>query len=240
MTSNGKQKALIALAVVAVVAGVLVAVTSGGGHAHSSGEHAQATRAAQAARRRTDVADVVARYLGMTRTQLRRELASGRTLADVLDTKSGKSEGGAVQALVDAQTVKIEARAAKLGLTKAQVDARIAAARKRAGARLRRLSIASITAGNRVVLMTSSRYLGIPAGQISEQQRAGHSLAQIADATTGKSAAGLIDAIVRSKQVAIAAAVHGGQLVPDRAHARLATLRPRVTAEVNRRPPVRG
>jgi hypothetical protein len=50
-------------------------------------------------------------------------------------------------------------------------------------------------------------YLGITAKQLQQQRRSGKSLADVANATTGKSAAGLIDALVGARKADLAAAV---------------------------------
>jgi hypothetical protein len=80
----------------------------------------------------------------------------------------------------------------------------------------------------------AARYLGLRPVQLATELRSGKTLAQIANATPGKSAAGLIDAIVAARKPAIDARVAAGSLTQAKADARLARLRSRVTAAVNR------
>jgi hypothetical protein len=63
-----------------------------------------------------------ASYLGLTETQLRTQLESGKTLAEIARDQS-KSVDGLVQALVDAKTEKLDAAVAAGRLTEAQKQA---------------------------------------------------------------------------------------------------------------------
>jgi hypothetical protein len=69
-------------------------------------------------------------------------------------------------------------------------------------------------------LAAASSYLGVSAAQISSELRSGKTLAQIAGASSGKSAEGLIEALVAARKVKLASAA--------------AKLPQRVSAEVNR------
>jgi hypothetical protein len=55
-------------------------------------------------------------------------------------------------------------------------------------------------------LAVAASYLGVPATQLQGELRSGKSLAQIANATGGRSASGLIDALVASGRARLAAA----------------------------------
>jgi hypothetical protein len=229
MSSVSKRKLMIAVAVAAIVAGVIVAVaSSGGGHAGANVARARAKAAARAYGR-TEVG-AEANYLGLTQTQLRAQLRSGRTLAQIADaTGGGKSATGLIEAL-------LSARAAQLN---AQVDAQKlspAAEHKRLARLRRRLMIELEHTPGYSNLPVSARYLGISTAQLRADLHAGHSLAQIAAATPGKSSAGLIDARVSAREAALAAALASGKL--DRATERALSsgLRQRVTREVERKP----
>src|SRR3954447_21559375 len=56
-------------------------------------------------------------------------------------------------------------------------------------------------------LQAAADYLGLSVGDLLTQLQSGKTLAQIADATNGKSAAGLIDALVKHEQAELAQAV---------------------------------
>lgn len=77
-------------------------------------------------------------------------------------------------------------------------------------------------------------YLGLTRAQILTQLKAGKSLADIANATSGKSGAGLVDAIVAAVKVKLDRMVAAGRLTQAREDAFLARVRDRVTAFVNK------
>src|SRR3954452_24730474 len=66
--------------------------------------------------------DGAAAYLGITEAQLRTELESGKTLAQIA-TAHGKTAAGLVQALYDAKKKDLDAAVAAGKLTRAQADA---------------------------------------------------------------------------------------------------------------------
>src|SRR5205807_112338 len=76
-------------------------------------------------------------------------------------------------------------------------------------------------------------YLGLTESALATQLEAGKTLAQVADATSGKSAAGLVAALVAAEKTEIAAAVTAGRLTQAQADAILPTLQARFTALVN-------
>jgi hypothetical protein len=82
-------------------------------------------------------------------------------------------------------------------------------------------------------LSSASTYLGVSASQLLTQLQAGKTLAQIANATSGKSAAGLIAAMVAAEKQQIEQAVSDGRLTRSQADAIEADLQQRVTDRVN-------
>ncbi|MGA2455242.1 MAG: hypothetical protein ABSG93_17155 [Solirubrobacteraceae bacterium] len=84
-----------------------------------------------------------------------------------------------------------------------------------------------------VGLPASTRHLGVSVARLDDELRSGRSLAQISDATPGRSAAGLIDARVSSREAKVKAALATGKLTKAAAGALLATPRQRVTSEVD-------
>jgi hypothetical protein len=84
---------------------------------------------------------------------------------------------------------------------------------------------------------TTAHYLGISPAQLRSELQSGKSLAQIADATGGKSAAGLIETIVAARRARLKAWVAAGVLTQAQANTRLANMTRRATAMVNRTRP---
>ena len=110
-------------------------------------------------------------------------------------------------------------------ITRAQADAILDAASKAHGDRgpeLKQLM------GD--VLKASVDYLGLPADQVKAQLATGKSLGEIANATAGKSRAGLVKSLDDGADVRIKAAVDAGKIKPEQAEA----LRTKVHAAVEK------
>ena len=216
---------MAAVAVVAVVAGVVLAVTGGSGHkkAHNSagvelaGGSGSGGSGAGAARRsggvsggtragrgrvgspRGDVASASA-YFGISKAKLRKELDSGRSLAALAASKSGHSAVGLVEAIMRPRVARIEAQVAAKRLTQAEAQRSIQRIRRRVQTRLARSAAYQPTAA------VAERYLGLSAAQLRSRVRGGSTLEQVADGTPGKSATGLIAAVMA---VRVGELVHG-------------------------------
>jgi hypothetical protein len=213
MTRALKQKLMIGVAVVAVLAGVTAAVVMA---AQPAAHHRAGGALATAAG-----------YLGVSPTQLRSELQSGRSLAQIADATAGKSEAGLVAALEAAGRERLSAATAKLpSLIAAEVDRAGGPTGASASGRPRR--------GHRRALATAAGYLGVSAAQLRSELRSGKTLAQIAGATSGKSDAGLVQALVAARKAALAARVSAGKITQAQANAMLPKLAARVSAQVNR------
>jgi hypothetical protein len=226
MKRSRKNGIMMVVAAVAVIVGVVIAITSAGGHSRN-GAHGSRDVA-----RGGSLAVLAAHYLGITRAELRRELQTGRTLAEIADTRSGRSAGGLIDALVAARSAAIGTAGAHEQLSAARLEA----LRRRVTARVDRAAAGVANSRDRVV----ARYLGVSAARVSREQRAGRSLAEIAAATSGKSVAGLRAELISARRAAIAAAVRSGTLSREQAAARLATLATRVSDEVNQKPRTPG
>jgi hypothetical protein len=87
--------------------------------------------------------------------------------------------------------------------------------------------------GPRDDLQIASGYLGISGRTLLSDLRGGKTLAQIANATNGKSARGLIDALVSHEQGELDAAVKAGRITKAEADSIGSSLKQRVTARVN-------
>jgi hypothetical protein len=206
MRRSRKQKLLMGIAVLAVLAGgTMAAVTAARPTPHP---HPGALASA-------------AGYLGVSTPQLKSELQSGKSLAQVASATGGKSKAGLVDRLVASEKARLSAA---LGSVRERVERQV----DRTGGQVR--PRAGVVA----------HYLGLRPVEVQRQRRAGRSLAQIADATSGKSAAGLIEAIVGARKAMLAVRVAAGRITPAQEQARLARLAKHVTAAVNRTQPPRA
>jgi hypothetical protein len=230
MNRSLKQKLAARAAVVVILVGGAVAAVS------ATGQDPSYTRAAarHGAHRvaRPGLAPV-AGYLGVTVSQLEGDLASGKTLAEVADARNGKSAAGLIEAIVAARRHKLTAAAATLSKrVTAAVNRRGGLGpRRNGGARRpgwRRLFAAPTRLG-----FVAASYLGMPAAQLQGDLRSGETLAQVAKARSGRSEAGLIEALVATRRARLAAAVASGNLPAARAGAIRSKLSRRVTRLVN-------
>src|SRR5205809_2214733 len=120
-----------------------------------------------------------ATYIGITEAQLRTELGTDKSLADVA-VAHGKTRDGLIQALTAAQQQSIAAL----------VDQKGVRPRPNPGPPFGR-GLGGPFASD--PLAAASTYLGIPRTDIETKLRADQTLAQIANATSGKSRDGLLN-----------------------------------------------
>ena len=129
-----------------------------------------------------------ATYLGTTPANLFMQLRSGKTLAQVANGTTGKSASGLIAALVADAKQHLGSNAP------ADLEQRITDFVNRTPpARTGRPGFGRARFPG---LDTVTSYLGISSSDLLTELRAGKTLAQIANATTGKSASGLIAALV--------------------------------------------
>ena len=144
-----------------------------------------------------------ATYIGITEAQLRTELGTDKSLADVA-VAHGKRRDGLIQALTAAQQQSIAAL----------VDQKGVGPRPNPGPPFGR-GLGGPFASD--PLAAASTYLGIPRTDIETKLRADQTLAQIANATSGKSRDGLLNALVADATAKIDAAQKAGTITADRA-----------------------
>jgi hypothetical protein len=236
MRRSLKQKVIAGAAVAALVAGGSVAAVSATGQS-SPRRHAGAHRHAQRAHVR-DLA-AAATYLGISPAQLTSELGSGKTLAQIADATAGKSAAGLTETLIAARKARLAAVTAKLPeRVTAEVNRpggpgsaplRLAHKRVSRAAQLTALFSAPAGLGN-----VAAGYLGVAPVRLMSQLRSGQTLAQVADATAGKSKTGLIDTLVAARRSKLAAATAAGRLSHAREAKRLAGLEKRMGALAQR------
>jgi hypothetical protein len=196
--------------------------------------------------RHDDLADA-ASYLDITQAALETALNSGKTLAQVADATSGKSAAGLIDALVAAEKAELAAAVKAGDLTQAQAD--------RIAANLKAHETAEVNGtfrgghggpggrhghGHGDELAAAATYLGITQSALVTELQAGKTLAQVAEATSGKSTAGLIAALVAAEKNELAAAVKAGRLTQAQADQIASGLQARVTAHVNNTRPPHG
>jgi hypothetical protein len=83
-------------------------------------------------------------------------------------------------------------------------------------------------------LAAAAAYLGTSGSQLKQELRSGETLAQLADATAGKSEAGLLEALADARRERLAAEVRAGTITRARAGAALATLGARLDGRIHR------
>jgi hypothetical protein len=164
-----------------------------------------------------------ATYIGITEAQLRTELQSGKSLADVA-VAHGKTRDGLIAALVQASTNEITTL----------VDQKNPFPAPPAGAP----GFGFRVEGNE--LAAAATYLGITEADLRTKLQAGSSLAQIAAATSGKSRDGLIQALVADATKNIDAAQSAGKITADQATKLKTDLTQRITQMVDATRPAGG
>jgi hypothetical protein len=144
----------------------------------------------------TDYLSAAATYIGITTDQLRTELGTDKSLADVA-VAHGKTRDGLIQALVAANQTSITTLVDQKGIG------------------------AQRGPGDRGVIgdqfSIAATYLGTTTADLRTKMQAGQTLAQIAAATSGKSRDGLIAALTADAKAKIAAAQAAGTITADRA-----------------------
>jgi hypothetical protein len=202
-----KRRLALLTALVAVLAGgATVALGSSGGKTKTTHSGKRAL-----------LLGVAAAYLDVPQTQLRSELHSGKSLAQIAEADSGHSSGGLIAALVGARSAHLSERITTL-------VSRPGDTRQKAGGHAR--------SSARTVALA---YLDLSPAQVRTQLQAGKSLGEIADATPGRSASGLIDAILANAAKRLGPKTATGHLSKSAQTARMARIRKRVSAVVARK-----
>lgn len=232
MKSTRTRVAVAVIVAVALIAAV-VAIASSGGSSTS------ATRTAGrgpgvTAPEATGPISVAAAYLGIPRAKLRGELRSGRTLAQVAGSISGRSVAGLTAALLAAGRARLEAEAAAGHISSAERNVRLARLQRRVTAVVNRSLRGRAALRARSDLAAAASYLGIKRAELQKELHSGRTLSQVAAATPGHTSAGLIDALVAARRSKLAAELSAGTITATQEQATLKTLRSRVTAAVNR------
>jgi urease accessory protein UreF len=222
-------------------AGLALAGAGGGLAATGHGKTQHSTRTAQAGARHGghgDDLDAAAAYLGPTSAQLRSDLQSGQTLAQVAGSTSGKSTAGLIAALVTHETAELDAAVTAGKLTQAQEQTLLANLQTRFtdfvnGVRPAGGPPGPGRGGPGDDLAAAASYLGLTSAQLLSDLQSGKTLGQVASSTSGKSTAGLIAALVTHETAELDAAVTAGKLTQAQEQTLIANLQTRFTDFVN-------
>ncbi len=185
-----------------------------------------------------------ATYLGTTPAALITELQAGKTLAQVADATSGKSASGLVDALVAAEKRELDAAVTAGRITQAQEDQIVPMLKARFADLVNHTRPdhgpgPGLGHGHGADdLAAAATYLGLTPDALDAQLQTGKTLAQVADATSGKSAAGLVDALVAHETAELDAALKAGEITQAQHDQLVAGLKARVAEMANgTRPP---
>ena len=234
MTKSRKSQVMIAVAAASLAgAGAAVAESS---HTHSN-TPAHGLRAGAPGGMHDDLS-VAATYLGLTESDLQTKLRSGKTLAQVANVTDGKSADGLVDALVAAAQKHIAADVSSGRLTQTQADQILSDLKQHITARVNSTGPPGGPHGHGG-LDAGAGYLGLSETALQTQLQSGKTLGEIADATSGKSKAGLIAALVADENSRLTQAVKDGHLTQSQADALAANIEARVTDLVNGKLPAR-
>lgn len=173
--------------------------------------------AANNGRHGADFFSAAASYIGITVDQLRTELGTDKSLADVA-IAHGKTRDGLIQALMTAEQANISTLVDQKG---------IGATRGLGGPGGPGFGVRfdSLTA--------ASTYLGISQADLMTKLQSGQTLAQIAAATAGKSRDGLIAALVADAKAKIAATQTAGTITAAQATQLTNDLQNRIAQQVD-------
>ena len=172
------------------------------------------TNAADNGPHSADYFSAAATYIGITVDQLRTELGTDKSLADVA-VAHGKTRDGLIQALMTAAQANITTL----------VDQKGIGAQRGPGGPGFDVRFDSLAA--------AATYLGISQTDLQTKVQSGQTLAQIAAATSGKSRDGLIAALVADAKDKIAAAQTAGTITAAQATQLTSDLQTRITRDVD-------
>lgn len=185
--------------------------------------------------------DAAVAYLGLTAAQVQSDLSGGKTLAQIATATTGKSVDGLIAALVAAEKTEIAARVKAGTITQAQADVIVPTLSARFTALVNGTGRHGgfgpgghgRGGGHSDELDAAASYLGLTAAELLTKVQAGQTLAQIAGATSGKTTAGLVAALVSAEKTELDGRVKAGQITQAQEDAILPTLTATFTAFVN-------
>lgn len=214
--AHTKRNLMLGIALAAIVAGILVAVLSGGG------SHGSVAKTASVKGPVTGAAS----YLGLTPQQVRTTEKSGLSLDQLAAHTPGRSQAGLIRALMAEATASVRARHLPPAQERAELR-RLRARLQRIARRARRQHTAT--------LAVAAGYLGVSEAELIKRLQAEHTLSAVAGSTAGHSAAGLVAALVARRAEVIELAVRQREITPADAKKTLSVLHARMTEAVDRK-----
>ncbi len=222
MARVAKRRVALLVALAAALGGGTAVAIAATGRSHPPRSHVRAGRTSQSGAHRHGVLSAASAYLGVPVSQLRAELAGGKTLAQIANATPGKSAAGLVAALVSA--VSERRSNATAGNAQARVEALVNHQR-----------VEHAFGARHNLLPVAGAYLGLTRHELLSKVRSGLTLAEIADATPGKSAQGLREALLASFKQRLSTLAAAHPLSQHAEAARLQRFEARVTRLLNRR-----
>jgi hypothetical protein len=225
MTKSRKSQVAIAVAA-ASLAGAGAAVAESG--QSNPGTHPHGLRNGGPAGRAHDDLSVAATYLVLSDTELQTKLRSGQSLAEIANAIDGKSASGLVDVLVAAAKKQIAADVSSGRLTQSRANELLSGLEQHVTDRVNSNGLPGRPHGPGG-LGAAATYLAVSESDLMTALRSGKPLGEIADATSGKSKAGLVAALVADEKSHLDQAVQDGRLTKAQADAIAANLESRVT-----------
>ncbi len=218
MKRDLRRNLLLAVAFAAVTAGVIIAAAPRGGHGHDS-PPAQVPKL----HRPPKESQLAADYLGLSRSELRHRLLSGRTLTQIVHGIPGHSTHGLIEAMLGPRVEALE----HSDLPRPAVRARVEV--------LRAKVVGEMTQKwRRGDVAIAAARIGLSEDHLRKRLKAGETLSQIAS-TRGVSRTALIEALLAGKAERIEAALRNGSITASQEHRVLGSLRARVSSETTRK-----
>jgi len=174
-----------------------------------------------------------ATYIGITEAQLRTELGTDKSLADVA-IAHGKTRDGLIAALTAAQQQDIATLVDQKGIGARPNPANGYGPGPGFGRGPRDRNVIGDSEA------AAATYLGTTEADLETKMRAGQTLAQIANATAGKSRDGLLNALVSDATAKVDAAQKAGTITADQATQLKANLSTRLAQLVDNSGPFPG
>lgn len=176
-------------------------------------------------------------YVGLDRTAIVAQLKAGKSLSEVA-VAQGKTEAGLVAALVAPAKLKLDAAVAAGRLTAERETSFLTRLQEKVTKIVQRKvtpkeqRTAKIRVSAQAILQPALSYLGLDLKALVAQVVSGKTLADVAVAQ-GKTASGLVDAIVASVKTKLDAQVAAGKITAAQEADFLGKLQTSVTAFVN-------
>jgi hypothetical protein len=232
MKRTSKRRLAGVATVVVVVAGAAAAVVTAGGRDTGPLRPVRWPARSLGPRQIAAASD----YLGVSPLALAGDLQAGNSPADIANAIPGKSAAGLTATLVAARRQRLENLAATLTERLIALVDPGGSAPMLAGKRNRAASSGSLRPPSRLERIAAG-YLGISPPRLQADLQSGQSLAQLAEATSGKSVVGLVATLVVARRERLAVEVVTDRLTAARAMLINAGLVRRVSAIVNGRLP---